>query len=118
MLVIPKTFTGSRPLNASHISITDKSVISQLITPAWEFMNAAYEFVPGGFQSFDDPVDMLDSSLLWYIVYDGEAPEPENIDFGKVYVAIVFKRKFGLKGVAMGKNRLTDSQVRRFLPKL
>lgn len=114
MLVTSKTFMGSRHLNCSHINITDKATISKLITPAWEFMNAAYEFVPGGFQSFDDPVDMEDSSLLWYVVYDGEAPEPEDIDFGKVYVVIVFKRKFGLKGVAMGKNRLPGSLIRQY----
>lgn len=69
-------------------------------------MNAAYEFVPGGFLSFDNEMDMADNSAKWYLVYDGVAPEDQrDIDFDKVYCAVMMKEKFGLKMVALGKNR-------------
>ena len=89
-------------LNAAHIAIANKSIMQKLIEQGWEFMDAAYQWVPGGFLSFDDQEDMINSSALWYLIYDGPAPEPEDIDFNRVYCAVAFKSKFGLKAVAFG----------------
>lgn len=101
MIFVPKT-----SLNSSHITITDKAVMTELIDDSWMFLSSAYRWVPGGFLSFDDQEDMIDNSLAWYIIYDGEAPEPHNIDWQHVYGVTVYKQKFGLKAVAFGKQAL------------
>lgn len=75
MIFVPKT-----SLNSSHITITDKAVMTELIDDSWMFLSSAYRWAPGGFLSFDDQEDMIDNSLAWYIIYDGETPEPHNID--------------------------------------
>ena len=104
-----KLLSNATAINSAHIHVTDNNTMRTLAKQGWEFMNAAYEFVPGGFLSFDDDVDMADSSAKWYLVYDGEAPKDQrDIEFDKVYCAVMCKNKLGLKVVAVGKNR-TDS---------
>lgn len=116
MLKIPRT---KLCVNSSHIYITDKSVMSALVGKGWEFMDAAYRWVDG-FKSFDDETDMVDSSLVWILTYDGPAPQNQaDIDWNHVYCCTICKSKHGLKTVAFGQQSTeggkaalaTDSQA-------
>ncbi len=93
-------------LNSSHITVTDRDVRDKLKEGAWLFLNAAYKWVPGGFLSFSDEEALLNRSTVWYIIYDGEAPTPEYIDWQHVYGMTVYRQRFGLKAVAFAKQAL------------
>lgn len=115
MILLPKT-----SCNASHVMVQDEAVMQRIVKQGWEFMDAAYRWVPGGFLSFADEDDMVASSLVWVLVYDGPQPDPDDIDFNHVYCAVAYKSKFGLKAVAFGQQStaagkavLTDSPRNR-----
>ena len=93
-------------LNSSHITITDKNVMGLLSEGAWMFLNSAYRWVPGGFLSFADENAMIKHSAVWYLVYDGKAPTPDNIDWQHVYGFTVYRRNHELKAVAFAKQAL------------
>ena len=93
-------------LNSSHITITDRDVIKALKDGAWLFLNTAYKWVPGGFKSFTSETDLGDKSYAWYLVYDGEAPTPEHLDWQHVYGFTVYRLNHGLKAVAFAKQAL------------
>lgn len=76
--------------------------MSALVGKGWEFMDAAYKWVDG-FKSFHDEVDMVDSSLIWMLTYDGPAPKDQSdVDWNHVYCCTICKPKHGLKTVAFG----------------
>lgn len=93
-------------LNSSHITITDTDVMKALRKGAWMYLSAAYRWVSGGFLSFNDADDMADKSAAWYLVYDGDAPTPDNIDWQHVYGFTVYRQNHGLKAVAFAKQAL------------
>ena len=98
---------NSNPIYASHQLINDSKIKKMLGSDTFEFMNTAYKYI-GGFHSFDDESDFIDSSYLWYITYDGELNDMKDFDINKVYTVSVFKQKFGLKLVGAGNNRYYD----------
>lgn len=92
-------------VTASHIYVRDTSLKKKLASDIFEFMNVAYKYI-GGFRSFTGEDDFIDESFLWYITYEGQAPqEISNIDINKVYTVAVFKQKYGMKMVGIGNNR-------------
>lgn len=98
-------------LNSSHIYITDKTVMSELVGKGWEFLDAAYKWV-GGFQSFEDEADMVNDSLMWLLTYDGKKPKDQkDIDWNHVYCVTVCKSKHGLKTVAFGQQSTIDGKA-------
>lgn len=93
-------------LNSSHITITNRDVMEKLKEGAWLFLNAAYKWVPGGFLTFTDEDAMVNRSDVWYLIYDGAAPTSDYIDWQHVYGFTVYRKRFGLKAVAFGKQAL------------
>ena len=96
----------STSLNCSHITITDKNMMGVLSEGAWLFLNSAYRWVPGGFLSFSNEADMIERSTGWYLVYDGEAPTADHIDWQHVYGFTVYRQRLGLKAVAFAKQAI------------
>lgn len=101
---------------ASHLYVRDDSLKKKLASNLFEFMNDAYKWI-GGFKSFTGEDDFADRSYLWFITYQGQAPEDlSRIDINRVYTVSVFKQKYGLKMVGIGNNRfngLPEDQRKR-----
>lgn len=90
---------------ASHIFVREDSLKRKLSSDMFEFMNEAYKWI-GGFKSFTGEDDFVDRSYMWYITYEGQAPNDiSTIDVNRVYTVSVFKQKYGLKMVGIGNNR-------------
>lgn len=98
---------------ASHLHIVtsqDKQELSQYVL---NFMIKAYEYIEGGFLTFDSLDDLIDNSLYWKIVYSGPLDDIKNFDMSKCFAMTLYKQKAGIKRVASGINKfIKDKNIK------
>lgn len=102
----------SNRIDSGKLSVTDNSTFIKLAPNMFKFFESAYSKI-GGFKSFDDEVDLANSSIVWRITTLGPAPtNPADLDFNKVLCCIAFKppkvKGYNMKQVALGTNRFRD----------
>lgn len=106
MFILQITENSVREITASHEYIYEKSIMDMIKSDMFTYMNEAYKFESGGFQSFSDANAMVRRSALWYVTYDGIREEDyEVFDVSRVMTVSMFREFHGLKMVAFGKNR-------------
>ena len=106
----------TKSILAGHLFVGLKSEREMLAKDTFELLQVVYDKL-GGFKSFKDIDHYINNSYLWYITYDGPISNLDEFDVNKVYAISIYRKRFGLKGVAIARkpiNSILDtSDVRR-----
>lgn len=98
---------------ASHLHIVTSEDKQELSQHVFAFMSKAYEYLEGGFLSFDSLDDLIDNSLYWKIVYSGSLDNIKDFEMNKCLAMTLYKQKAGLKRVASGINKfIKDKNIK------
>ncbi len=87
--------------NYEAVTLEDKTVFSP---EAWKMFEVAYRYI-GGFHSYLNVLDMINTSKMIQIIYDKPFNSKDGFDPNKCYAIATYNEKCGLKMTSLIQNR-------------